>query len=317
MNTIQIIGLGAGGEDDLTLRANKALSEKIPTFVRTDRHPLVDHLRKSIDIVSFDEYFEKYETFDQVYEAILHTLIEEAKKHGKINYCTAGSPHYGDIVTKKLINEYKGQINTIIIDGMSFLDKCIKLSPFARIKEVSRAAVLRMLDIGAEGLIVPYVKTVDEVKALVKYGKYAPVGERGFFYGRAAGYGFEDFAKNLDEYTDKCNYETMIIPQCETSGCLENIEEIASIDGVDGIFVGPYDLSIALGIPGQFNSDILINALDRIVKACKKAGKFTFIFANDTESASKNFEMGFDSVAISTDIAVLVNAYRNIVKTIK
>jgi 2-keto-3-deoxy-L-rhamnonate aldolase RhmA len=53
------------------------------------------------------------------------------------------------------------------------------------------------------------------------------------------------------------------------------------------------------------------------VKACKKAGKFTFIFANDTESASKNFEMGFDSVAISTDIAVLVNAYRNIVKTIK
>jgi hypothetical protein len=64
-------------------------------------------------------------------------------------------------------------------------------------------------------------------------------------------------------------------------------------------------------------SDILINALDRIVKACKKAGKFTFIFANDTESASKNFEMGFDSVAISTDIAVLVNAYRNIVKTIK
>ncbi|MGB4608812.1 MAG: hypothetical protein WBI62_09975, partial [Sedimentibacter sp.] len=83
------------------------------------------------------------------------------------------------------------------------------------------------------------------------------------------------------------------------------------------IFVGPYDLSIALGIPGQFNSDILINALDRIGKACKKAGKFTFIFANDTESASKNFEMGFDSVAISTDIAVLVNAYRNIVKTIK
>ena len=98
MNTIQIIGLGAGGEDDLTLRANKALSEKIPTFVRTDRHPLVDHLRKSIDIVSFDEYFEKYETFDQVYEAILHTLIEEAKKHGKINYCTAGSPHYLSLI---------------------------------------------------------------------------------------------------------------------------------------------------------------------------------------------------------------------------
>ena len=131
MNTIQIIGLGAAGEDDLTLRAYKALTEKIPTFVRTDRHPLVNKLRKKIDIKSFDDYFEKYETFDEVYENIIHTLIEQSKQYGKINYCTAGSPYYGDIVTKKLINEYKGQINTIIIDGMSFLDKCLKLSGYA------------------------------------------------------------------------------------------------------------------------------------------------------------------------------------------
>ena len=131
MNTIQIIGLGAAGEDDLTLRAHKALTEKIPTFVRTDRHPLVNKLRKKIDIKSFDDYFEKYETFDEVYENIIYTLIEQSKQYGKINYCTAGSPYYGDIVTKKLINEYKGQINTIIIDGMSFLDKCLKLSGYA------------------------------------------------------------------------------------------------------------------------------------------------------------------------------------------
>jgi len=136
MNTIQIIGLGAGGEEDLTIRAHKALLEKIPTFVRTDRHPLVKELRKSINIVSFDDYFEKYETFDQVYENILHTLLEEARQHGKINYCTAGSPYFGDVVTKKLVNEYKGQINTIIIDGMSFLDKCIKLSGYADYKNI-------------------------------------------------------------------------------------------------------------------------------------------------------------------------------------
>ena len=131
MNTIQIIGLGVAGEDDLTLKAHKALTERIPTFVRTDRHPLVNKLRKKIDIKSFDDYFEKYETFDEVYENIIHTLIEQSKQYGKINYCTAGSPYYGDIVTKKLINEYKGQINTIIIDGMSFLDKCLKLSGYA------------------------------------------------------------------------------------------------------------------------------------------------------------------------------------------
>ncbi len=131
MNTIQIIGLGAGTEEDLTLRAKNALSEGIPAFARTDRHPIVNELRKHIDIVSFDDYFEKYEDFDEVYENIVQTLVEKSKHFGKINYCTAGSPYYGDIVTKKLINEYKGLINAIIIDGMSFLDKCLKLSGYA------------------------------------------------------------------------------------------------------------------------------------------------------------------------------------------
>lgn len=131
MNTIQIIGLGAGSADDLTVKAYKALSEKIPTFARTDRHPIVNELRKNMDIESFDKYFEEYEDFDEVYENMTLKLIELSKKYGKINYCTAGSPYYGDIVTKKLTNEYKSQINTIIIDGMSFLDKCLKLSGFA------------------------------------------------------------------------------------------------------------------------------------------------------------------------------------------
>ncbi len=136
MNTIQIIGLGAGDTDDLTVKAQKALLEGIPTFARTDYHPIVNELRKNIDIVSFDDYFEKYETFGDVYDNIVHTLIEMSKQYGKINYCTAGSPYYGDIVTKKLINEYKGKINTIIIDGMSFLDKCIKLSGYADYKSI-------------------------------------------------------------------------------------------------------------------------------------------------------------------------------------
>ncbi len=143
MNTIQIIGLGAGSGEDLTVRAHNALSEKIPTFARTDRHPIVNELRKDMDIESFDDYFEKYETFDEVYEKMTFKLIELSKQYGKINYCTAGSPYYGDIVTKKLTNEYKSQINTIIIDGMSFLDKCLKLSGYA---DYNNIAVLDCLE---------------------------------------------------------------------------------------------------------------------------------------------------------------------------
>lgn len=131
MNTIQIIGLGSGRQDELTLKAHKTLHENIPTFARTERHPVVKKLMEEIEISCFDNIFEQYETFDEVYEKITESLLELVNVHGKINYCTAGSPYYGDIVTKKLINEYKDEINIIIIDGMSFLDKCIKLSGYA------------------------------------------------------------------------------------------------------------------------------------------------------------------------------------------
>lgn len=136
MNTIQIIGLGAGSLEDLTLKAHKALKENIPTFARTERHPIVKELKEEIEIKCFDEFFEKYETFDEVYEKITDNILELVQTHKKINYCTAGSPYYGDIVTKKLINEYKDKINIIIIDGMSFLDKCIKLSGFSDYKSI-------------------------------------------------------------------------------------------------------------------------------------------------------------------------------------
>jgi len=195
--------------------------------------------------------------------------------------------------------------------------KLSKLTPFVRIKDITRPSVLKMLDIGAEGLIVPCVETVEQVKNLVKWGKYTPIGERGFFYGRAAGYGYEEFTSPLSEYFNKCNTETMIVPQCETLGCLENIEEIMSIEGVDGIFVGPFDLSIALGKPGQFNTTEFSEALSRILKACKNANKPSMIFANDLDNAIKNFKMGFDSVAMGTDIAALTNNFINMVNKIR
>ncbi len=136
MNTIQIIGLGAGSIEDLTIKAHKALQENIPTYARTERHPIIQDLRENIDIKTFDDYFEKYESFDEVYEKIKETIIESSKQNEKINYCTAGSPYYGDIVTKKLIDEYKDEINIIIIDGISFLDKCIKLSGYSDYKSI-------------------------------------------------------------------------------------------------------------------------------------------------------------------------------------
>ena len=156
---------------------------------------------------------------------------------------------------------------------------CLRdITPFVRVKDCSRAAVLKMLDIGVQGLVVPCVESVQEVRDLVSYANYYPVGNRGVMWGRDAIWGEADYAsKGLAPYFETCNSETLLIPQCETAGCLAGIEEITHIDGVDGIFIGPFDLSVALNKPGEFGTQEFKDAIDRILKACKDAGKFVML----------------------------------------
>ncbi len=108
----------------------------------------------------------------------------------------------------------------------------------------------------------------------------------------------------------------MLIPQCETTGALDNIEKIVSLDGVDGIFIGPYDLSIGMGIPGSFDDPRFKTAVSRILNACCDAGKFSFIFASDAKTAKKYLDEGFSGAAVSTDVNVYINAYRKMAKEI-
>ncbi|HWR62319.1 MAG TPA: aldolase/citrate lyase family protein [Clostridia bacterium] len=191
------------------------------------------------------------------------------------------------------------------------------VTPLARVREISRSAVLKMLDIGAKGLIVPCVDSLEQVKSLVEWAKYHPVGKRGFFTARPAGYGYESFTRNIDEYFRICNEETLLIPQCETVGCLESIEEIVNTEGVDGIFIGPYDLSIGIGKPAQFDNPEFTGAVARVLKACKAAGKFSFIYTGSNTMAKQYLSQGFDAVAASMDAAVFIDAYRALVSEIK
>ncbi len=195
--------------------------------------------------------------------------------------------------------------------------KLRKLSPFVRIREISRAAVLRMLDLGADALVVPNVRSLDEVERLAEYGKFPPAGKRGFGLVRATGYGREPFAQDIGAYFALANRETLLIPQCETVECLEQIEAVAALAGVDGVFVGPFDLSIAMGMPARFDAPEFQQALGRILAACKSAGKFCLIFATDPAGAAKAFAAGFDGVAFGTDAQVLMQGFGRIVAELR
>ena len=184
------------------------------------------------------------------------------------------------------------------------------LCPLARVREISRPAVLKLLDVGVKGLIVPNVQSVEDVKTLISYAKYYPLGERGFCPTRKDGWGF-DMPEAVPEIMRRFNEETLLIPQCETVGALEAIEEIAALDGVDGVFVGPFDLSISMGIPGQFQSEVFQTALTRILRACHEAGKFCLFFGGTKEAVQQGFARGFDGMAYGIDTMLFIELLRD------
>lgn len=192
------------------------------------------------------------------------------------------------------------------------------ITPIVRVREISRASVMKPLDVGAKGLIIPFVEKVEDVKNVVKWAKYNPIGARGFCPSRKDGWGCDyPSGEPMDKVMEYWNKEVLVIPQCETAGCLANIEEIVSMNGVDGIFIGPYDLSIGLGISGQFDNPDFKNALERIKNACHKAGKFVIIFNMNPESAPEYFKEGYDSVTVGLDAAYYIDACKEAVKKAK
>ena len=190
--------------------------------------------------------------------------------------------------------------------------------PLVRTKDSERNSILRMLDVGAMGLVIPNVKSVEEVKRIVEYGKYFPMGNRGIAPTSGSKFWTADYAaQGLDHFFSVSNSETLLLPQCETRECLQNIEEIVGIDGIDGIFVGPYDLSTSLGKPGQFNDPEVVHAIERIVAACKAACKLAFIYTGNLSEVAKRYGQGYDAVCYGMDAMLLKNALTEIVAAVK
>lgn len=183
------------------------------------------------------------------------------------------------------------------------------ITPLARISQITRGTVLKALDAGAKGLIVPGIQTVEEVRQLIEYGKYPPIGNRGFCPTRCCGWGYDgSMAQGIRVYLEQCNQDTMLIPQCETVGCLEHLEEIVALEGVDGIFIGPFDLSVALGKPGQFEDEEVKQAFARVLTVCRRAGKPVYIFAPNTAAGQLRLAQGFDGVCCSADLNFMADA---------
>lgn len=184
------------------------------------------------------------------------------------------------------------------------------IAPLVRVGDASRCTILHALDVGAMGVIVPGIETVGQVRELIAYAKFQPVGMRGYCMTRDGKWGYDDaYRDGLAGYMRCCNEQTLLIPQCETLGCLEHIEEIAALEGVDGILIGPYDLSLAMGIGGEFQNQAFVAAVDRILNACKRNGILSMIFTGNEDELPALLSQGFDSVLFGLDVLSLIHHY--------
>lgn len=217
-----------------------------------------------------------------------------------------------------IIDSEHGPIDVESAQNLVRAAKLAQTTPIVRVKDGERNSILKMMDIGAMGLIIPNIRSIEEVKQVVSYGKYHPIGQRGVAATAGSHFWTQDYSSHgMQYYFDIANREQLIIPQCETIECLNDIENIAKVEGVDGIFVGPYDLSVEMGMPGDFENPAFKNAIDRILKACQDAGIFSFIYTADLATAKARIDQGYQSVAYNMDTIIYYNAAKEIVEGLK
>jgi len=159
----------------------------------------------------------------------------------------------------------------------------------ARIPGINETYIKWLLDLGIGGLQIPHIKTKEDAQRAVEYAKFYPMGERGLCrFVRAAE--FSNIPK--DEYIARANSKSIIILQIEGVEGAKNIEAITSVDGVDVIFVGPYDLSQSMGVPGQIWHEKVTAEITRIIEICKSKNIETGVFT-DTPAGIKHWsELG-------------------------
>ncbi|ELY93387.1 4-hydroxy-2-oxovalerate aldolase [Natrialba hulunbeirensis JCM 10989] len=173
-----------------------------------------------------------------------------------------------------------------------------KTAPLVRVSENDPTEIKRVLDAGADGVMAPMVDTAAEARDLVEATRYPPEGVRGIGLGRATKYGetFPDAVRNPET-------EPVTIAQIETEAGLENVAEIAAVDGLNGLFVGPADLSAALGIVGELESDRFLDAVDRVLEAGHAEDKPVSTLALGGDDVERWLDRGFDFVVAGVDVS--------------
>ncbi len=183
--------------------------------------------------------------------------------------------------------------------------RATSVTPIVRVPQLAFPMIPRTLDTGAQGIMMPNVMNAEMACQVVQAAKYAPLGRRGLGLGGSVT-AYE--SGDVREQMDRLNAQTAIICQIESRAALDELDAIASVPGVDVLWVGQSDLSQSLGIPGEFDHSTFLDALEAVVDCCARHGLGAGIQPNYPAQCKAWMDLGFNVVSYSVDTALYTEA---------
>ncbi len=208
------------------------------------------------------------------------------------------------------IDAEHGGFDLETIQDLCRIAPMVNFTPIVRVADLQYSLIARYLDVGAQGIIFPRVEDVALLERAVSWTKFPPVGERGFGLGA---FHFDHEQLTVPQMIDHLNSNTMVVLQIETKRALEMREELLSVPGIDAVMIGPADLSISLGVPGEFQHPKVIEAMEAIRDTCVRRGIAPGTQTRTLPQAKFWRERGMRFLGCSSDTGMLFDRAKELI----
>ncbi|MCX7845408.1 MAG: aldolase/citrate lyase family protein [Dictyoglomaceae bacterium] len=242
-------------------------------------------------------------------KTVIGTMVSDIRSPGIAQMlATAGFDFF-------VLDTEHGPFDMETVQDMAFSAKGADITLIVRVPtRYGHHNLSRPLDAGADGLLIPQVETIEEVKNIIEATRYHPLGKRGMALRRAP----NNYAKgNPQELTQNVNNEVLIILQIETKSAIDHLEDLITIEGVDAVLIGPNDLSQSLGFPGQINHPLVQEYIQILVDKCNRLNFPCGIHLESPDTLIPWMEKGMRVIMCSNDINIIVDTFTNIVKRLR
>jgi 2-dehydro-3-deoxyglucarate aldolase/4-hydroxy-2-oxoheptanedioate aldolase len=254
---------------------------------------------------------------------LLPNSVKQALKAGKVQYgCNLGQIRSQDVVKIvaqagfhwSFVDMEHGGYALETVQDICRIAQTVNFAPIVRVPELHYSHVARALDVGAAGIMFPRVESPELLRDAVSWTRFPPMGTRGF---GLTPFHFEHRPLTMVQQMEEINANTIVALQIETKRAFEAREELLSVGNIDAVMVGPSDLSISLGVPGEYEHPKMVETIEAIRDTCNAKGIAPGIHVRSTKLARFWKERGMRFLSCSSETAMLFERAKEIISTIE